>query len=110
MARHRQAEGEKYIEADNGIGWTRKRASLMSVEPNRWVTAIFGVSYELEKRCRNILDGSYDTGWYLYSSGVSGGFFGEYCDRTLLPAIDEASKLIIAADLRGEGYERKGNA
>lgn len=106
MARYRQAEYQRYVEADNGFGWTKKKASLESVDPNKWVLALFGVDYELEKRFRNIRDEAYDTGWYLYTVGVE-GFFGEYCASTLMPAIDEASRLIAKADLRGEGYERK---
>jgi hypothetical protein len=106
MARRRQADGEQYNEADNGFSWSRKRASATSVERGSYVTTLFGIKYELEKRRRSPGD-TPDTGWYLYSFGVSGGFFGEYCDATLLPAIDKASELIAKADLRGEGYERK---
>lgn len=109
MARHRQSDGEKYIEADNGIGWTRQKASVASVLSGNYEAYLFGIRYELEKRRRSVREPGADTGWYLYSHGDT-YFFGEFCDRTLLSAIDEASKLITAADLRGEGYERKGNA
>jgi hypothetical protein len=105
MARRAQFEGEKIIEADNGIGWSRERASATSVESNRYVTTYFGIAYELEKRRRSPGD-TPDTGWYLYSRGNT-YFFGEFCGATLLPAVDEASRLIDRADLRGEGYERK---
>lgn len=107
MARRRQVDGEEYIEADNGFGWTPKRASVASVEQQRYETTVFGVAYELEKRRRNLRDESHDSGWYLYSSGVPGGFFGEWCGRILFYAVDEASKMIAEADFRGEGYERK---
>lgn len=103
MARRRQAEGERYIEADNGFGWAADRASVVSNERYRYRTTIFGITYELEKR-----GGKYeDVGWYLYSIKGSTYFFGEFCDRTLLSAIDEASKMIAKADLRDDGYERK---
>ena len=71
-----------------------------------WVSTVFGITYELEKRRRSPGD-TPDTGWYLYSCGADGGFFGEYCDRTLLPAVDEASKMIAKTDLRGPGYEKE---
>ena len=103
MARRKQADGERYIEADNGFGWARKRASVQS---SSYEAFILGVRYELEKRRRSPGD-TPDTGWYLYSYGESGGFFGEWCGSMLLPAIDEASKLIAKADLRGEGYEKE---
>jgi hypothetical protein len=106
MARHRQADHERYIEADNGFGWTRQRsASVLAVQRVAHATEIFGVRYRLEK----FRDPRGQPGWYLYSSipGAQGGFHGEYCEELLLPAIDEASKLIAKADLRGEGYERK---
>ena len=106
MARRRQAEGERYIEADNGFGWSKKRASVASVERGSYYATIFGVEYELEKRRRSPGD-TPGTGWYLYSYGVPGGFFGEWCGSTLLSAIDEASKMIAKADLRGEGYEKE---
>lgn len=106
MARRRQADGERYIEADNGFGWSRKRASVVSVESASYFTEVFGIEYQLEKRRRSPGD-TPDTGWYLYSYGVSGGFFGEWCGSTLPTAIDEASDLINKADLRGEGYEVK---
>lgn len=106
MAKRRQAEGERYIEADNGFGWARQRASVASVESGRYETFILGVHYELEKRRRNArVEPGADTGWYLYSHGDS-HFFGEWCGATLLPAIDAASLMIARADLRGEGYER----
>ena len=103
MARRRQASYEKYSEADNGFAWTRKRASAVSIEYSSYCTKVFGVEYELEKR-----GGTQEMpGWYLYSIKGSTHFFGEYCASTLLPAIDEASKLIVQADQRGEGYEKE---
>lgn len=107
MARRTHHMGQALIEAENGFGWTREKASVASVGTGRYVTEIFGITYELEKRRRNArVEPGTDTGWYLYSRGVS-YFFGEWCGVTLLPAIDEASELINRADLRGDGYERK---
>jgi hypothetical protein len=102
MARRRQADGERFIEADNGFGWTADRSSVAGLTRYRYRTTVFGVEYELEKR-----GGTQEMfGWYLYSIKGSTHFFGEWCAQNLLPAIDEASKLIVKADLRGEGYER----
>ena len=103
MARRKQANFERYIEADNGFCWTADRASVVSNERYRYRTTVFGITYELETR-----GGKYeDWGWYLYSIKGSTHFFGEFCDRTLLPAVDEASRMIAEADLRSEEYERK---
>ena len=107
MARRAQHMGERYIEADNGFGWTRERASVASVSSGRYVMEIFGITYELEKRRRNVrVEPGTDTGWYLYSRNDP-EFYGEFAGYTLLPAIDEASQMIAKADLRSEGYERK---
>lgn len=106
MARRRTHMGERYIEADNGFGWSPVKASVVGISDHRYRTTIFGIEYELEKRGGT----QEDFGWYLYTIKGSTHFFGEYCDRTLLPAIDEASEMIAKADLRGEGYERKDNA
>lgn len=51
-----------------------------------------GVSYELEKRRRNLRDECPDTGWYLYG----GGHFGTWCDHTIAAAIAEANNEILA--------------
>ena len=104
MARYRQADHECYIEADNGFGWTRQRSSsILAAQRVAYGTQIFGVRYRLEK-----FRDEKGRAWYLYSStpGAQGGFYGEYCDRTLMAAIDRASELIVKADLRGEGYEK----
>jgi hypothetical protein len=95
MARRKQADGERYIEADNGFGWTR------CSDNGNYQTTVFGVTYELERRGGT----QEDFGWYLYTIKGSTYFFGEYCARNLLPAIDEASELIAKTDLRGKGYE-----
>lgn len=99
MARRIQFCGEKQIEADNGFGWYR------DAESGKYVMVVFGISYKLEKRRRSPGD-TPDTGWYLYTTNTT-GFFGEWCASTLLPAVDEASKMIAKADLRGPGYEKK---
>lgn len=101
MARRRQADSERYIEADNGFGWSPRRASVVGFSFYKYETTVFGITYELEKR-----GGKHeDTGWYLYNATGGQHFFGEWCARTLLPAIDEASALIVKADLRAPGFE-----
>lgn len=105
MARRRQINGERYIEADNGFGWTPEKALHLGFSDYRcrYRTTIFGVTYELERR-----GGTQEMlGWYLYTIKGSTHWFGEYCGSTLLPAIDEASELIAKADLRAEGYEKE---
>jgi hypothetical protein len=103
MARRRQADGEKYIEADNGFGWTPDRSSVGGLSAYRYRTTIFGITYELERR-----GGTQEMfGWYLYTIKGSTHWFGEWCGNTLLPAVDEASALIAKTDLRGEGYEKE---
>lgn len=100
MARWKQADNQRYIEADNGFGWVKSG-------DRRYQAEVFGISYELEKRTRNArVEPGVDTGWYLYSRKDT-YFTGEFCDSTLLPAIDEASDMIVKADLRGKEYERK---
>lgn len=106
MAKRRQVDGEKCIEAANGFGWTKQRSSVASVQSAMYAAKVFGITYELEKRLRAPGD-TPDTGWYLYSRG-DGYFFGEFCGYTLLPAIDEASEMIAKADLRCPGNEKEG--
>lgn len=97
MARRKQADGERYIESDNGFGWAR------DPENGNYRTTLFGITYELERR-----GGTQEMfGWYLYTIKGSTHFFGEWCARSLLPAIDEASELITKTDLRGKGYEKE---
>jgi hypothetical protein len=107
MARRVRHMGERLIEADNGVGWSRERASVASVSSGRYTTEIFGVRYELEKRRRSRVEPGSDTGWHLYSLNNT-YFFGEFCGSTLMEAVDEASEVIIKADLRGPGYEKEG--
>jgi len=103
MAKRIQAEGQRFIQADNGLGWSRTRgASVLAVVRGKYVTEVFGLRYELQKfRDDN------GHGWYLYSRPTP-HFHAEYCAPTLLAAIDAASDMILKADLRGEGYEKKG--
>ncbi len=106
MARRAEFCGIRHIEADNGIGWhADSRSSVLAVAPNKHVAVVFGIEYWLEK----FKDPDGVSGWYLYSSvsAVQGGFHAVHCAPTLMPAIDEASKLIAEADLRGEGYEKE---
>lgn len=104
MARYRQADHERYIEADNGFGWVRKRgSSALSVLPGIYQLDLLGIEYKLEK----FEDFWAEKGWYLYSLQKPAHFWGEFCAVNLLPAIDRASELIAKADLRGEGYEKE---
>lgn len=105
MARRIQFMGTKLVESSSGLGWQRERASAASPGSGRYVTDMFGITYELEKRHRSPGD-TPDTGWYLYSREVT-YFFGEFCDIKLFDAIEEASDMILKADLRGEGYEKE---
>lgn len=101
MAKRIQFMGTKLVESDSGIGWQRNK------ETGVYETETFGISYELEHRRRNArVEPGSDNGWHLYSRGDS-HFFGEWCGYKLFDAIEEASGLIIKADLRGEGYEKK---
>lgn len=68
---------------------------------------VFGVTYELEWRRANIEDGCPDSGWYLYSKGADGGFFGEWCDHGIRSAVNYAVELIVEADLRPHEEERE---
>ncbi len=101
MARRTQHLGQRMIEADNGFGWTR------DPDTGKYVTEVFGVTYEMEKRRKNRNDECPDTGWYMYSKGADGGWFGEWCGKTITMAVDEASELIAERDLRGPGYEKE---
>lgn len=96
-----QVDCVRMLQSENGLGWTKNPTT------GRYETDLFGVDYELEKRVRNRKDETHDTGWYLYSKGVAGGFFGEWCARKIYEAVDAASKMIVKADLRTEGYERE---
>lgn len=101
MARQIQHQNKRYLEAQ-ALRWERTVFG-------KYETRLFGVTYELEKRRKNVKDETYDTGWYLYSEGAPGGnFFGEFMAGTLLNAIDEASEAVYAADLRANDYEPKG--
>lgn len=96
MAKRIQWCGKKYIEGEIGIGWER-------TSNGHYQTEMFDVTYELEKRRRNTKDQTFDSGWYLYSRGASeGNFFGEWCARTILDAVDSANEQILKADLRAE--------
>lgn len=104
MAKHVQIKGARLIESDGGFHWKRRRgSSTLSVLPGVYETEVSGIGYELQK----FEDPKGEKGWYLYSLKKPSHFWGEFCATNLLPAIDEASKLITQADLRGEGYERK---
>lgn len=104
MATRKQWQGEKIIEADNGLGWSRKRgSSALSILPGVYEAEIFGIAYKLQK-----FDGAPgERGWYLYCLADPTHFWGEFCAANLFPAIDTASEMIARGDLRGEGYERK---
>lgn len=99
MARYKQADNVRYIEANNGFGW-------ICLPDGKRQTEVFGMVYELERRARSRKEPGSLTGWHLYSVNHS-HFFGEFCDRTLLWAVDVASEIIAKTDLRGEGYEKE---
>ncbi|MET9816858.1 hypothetical protein [Streptomyces sp. NPDC006355] len=83
------------ITGDDGYGWVRE--TEWGKRTGRWVREYLdedGTRYVLEKRKRNPKDGTMDTGWYLYDSRPSGGFFGEWCSSRILDAVDEANRLI----------------
>lgn len=105
MARRTTHMGERIIESDNGFGWSRQKASVASVSVGKYVTEVFGVAYELEKRRTAPGEEPY-TGWYLYSKGATDNpdFYGQWCGRALLPSVDAASKMIAKHDLRGKGH------
>lgn len=89
MARFKVVDGHRVVVDDRGREWLRGE------EGGYWACRDVeaGVTYELEKRRRNVADGCPDTGWYLFSDEV-GGFFGEWCGRLVLEAVAEASRLI----------------
>lgn len=98
MAKRIQYCGTKLIRGDEiGISWERK-------ESGKYETDMDGVTYELENRTANVRDETHDTGWYLYSRGADGDFFGKWCARTILEAVDVANEMIDKARLRGAGY------
>lgn len=101
MAKRKQWQGEKIIEADNGVGWSYRRGyTPLSIHSGVWWTEIFGLTYRLVKFQTD--------GWCLYlGDDVNPHFYGEACADTLLEAVDVASEMILKANLRGEGYEKK---
>ncbi|NGN70290.1 hypothetical protein G5C51_41210 [Streptomyces sp. A7024] len=92
MGRYRKQDGELYIASESGHGWTRG-------EGRRWTrSGDNGQHYELEKRRRNRKDDTYNTGWYLYSTGGGLPFFGASCGTRVLDAVDEADRMISEAE------------
>ena len=71
-----------------GFDWARERSFDMFT--GRWVCQGDGSKIFLERRTRNLKDGTPDTGWYLYTDTV----FGEFCGRRILEAIDVANQMI----------------
>jgi hypothetical protein len=90
MGRYRTSKGERLIESDRGTTWAQ--------EGRRWKGVFRGVGCELEKRRASPGD-TPDTGWYLYTNGVHGGYFGEWCGRRVLEAVDEADRLLRSTEL-----------
>jgi len=91
MAKYRTVKGERCIESEDGRRWTKD-------DGGRWTCSIGTVMCELEKRVACPGD-TPDTGWYLYTNGASGGYFGEWCGRRILEAVDEATQLLGRVDL-----------
>lgn len=106
MAKYAQINGDKkkVITTDGGITW-RRNSGLGHYERGNWETELYGVRYEIEKRKWSPGD-TPDTGWYLYSFNVTGGFFGEWCGTTILEAAEVATNKIHERDLRTEQYKR----
>lgn len=104
MAVRRVHMGERIIEADNGFGWSFQRGYWpLTVHCGVWKLELFGLTYHLAKY------GGSEPGWYLYlGRDVNRHFYGEPCGLKVMAAIDKATELITKADLRGEGYEKRG--
>ncbi len=87
MAKYSTSDGVRGITGDDGYGW-------IPGDGGAWIrNAGDGPVYVLEKRRRNPKDDTADTGWYLYDD-QPGGFFGEWCGRRILDAVDEANRQI----------------
>lgn len=99
MSRRVQIDGIKMLEADGGIVWGRE-TGLRKSERGKYVAELYGVTYELEKRRWSPQEPGDDTGWYLFSTNVYGGFFGARCASTIVEAVDVATEMILTRDLR----------
>ncbi|MEU7147101.1 hypothetical protein AB0B15_03530 [Streptomyces sp. NPDC045456] len=96
MAKYSKSDGVRRITGEDGHGWTPG-------DGRSWVRdATNGPVYVMEKRRKNLVDESPDTGWYLYDD-TSNGFFGEWCGSRILEAVDEANRLIAETEARHEG-------
>lgn len=87
MASYSRADGVRGIIGEAGYGWVPGDGGAWTHQAGE------GPVYVLEKRPRNLKDGAPDTGWYLYDD-QTGGFFGEWCSRRILDAVDAANDLI----------------
>lgn len=105
MAKYAQINGQrkKVITTEGGITWHRN-SGLGHYERGNWETELYGVRYEIEKRKWSQQEPDCDTGWYLYSFNAPGGFFGEWCGKTILEAAEAATSKIHQRDLRTEKH------
>ena len=103
MSKYIQINGVKVIDSEGGLTW-RRETGLKHYEHGKWEAELYGVRYELERRKWSKQEPDCDSGWYLYSFNVTGGFFGEWCAKTLREAVDVATSLILQQDLRTEKY------
>lgn len=104
MSRRVRVGGVEALEAVGGVMWERDNG-LERYERGNYSTRRSGVPYQLEKRTWSPGEPD-DTGWYLYSYGVVGGFFGVWCAKALTNAVDVATEMILKRDLSIEkdGY------
>lgn len=91
MGRYRTSGSGRFIESEGGLTWRK-------TEQGYWGTTFEDVTCELEKR-RACPGDTPDTGWYLYTKGVHGGYFGEWCGSLVREAVDEADRLIRSVDM-----------
>lgn len=104
MAARASFLGKKIIVADNGTRWFFRRGYVvLSNHSGEWTTTVQGLTYRL------VRFGGDDPGWCLYlGEELNPHFYGEPCGLKVMAAIDKATELITKADLRGEGYEKRG--
>lgn len=99
MAKRVQVDGKKVLDTEGGLTWSRE-AGLKKSERGKYEAEMHGVQYQLEKRTWSQQEPDCDTGWYLYSTNVYGGFFGAWCASTIVEAVDVATEMILKRDLR----------
>lgn len=102
MAKYRRRNYQTFI-SSSGIEWFKERCpSILSVCPVMYTTEVNSVRYMIQKYRDEDSDGHR---WFLYTCDQP-GFYAEPCSSLLLISIDQATEMIVKADLRGDGYER----